>query len=231
MIKAIKKLCCKTNSVFSHSANDIWDAERVVHTILTIGVGNFRNNRKYALPLSEDDTTSKSSKEYYYLRLLSALRTFKGELGWDKFTDDELISHMVSENFSESKKKQVLELLDDLGPHSKNKIATVDIFNIWGRNDMIKMLLEFIYSARAFNEVWSKYIEFSASGSVIYDFVRNSSVKNLNEPLEKAFSIICLLLGDDYDNPISTSELKRHYDYPENSDKQLGEMSYDEEYS
>lgn len=231
MIEAIKRLFRKTYSVFPNSEDDIWDVERVVNTMLTIGVGNVRDNRKYLLPLREKVSYQKSCKDYKYLRLLSALRAFKGGLGWDKFTDDELISHMVSENFSDCKKNQVLELLGELSNHSQNNIATKDVFDIFERVHMIELLLDFIYSARTFNEVWSNLSEFSPGGSLIYDFMKNSSIKNLSEPLEKAFSIICLLLGDDYDNTIPTSELKKHYDYPNISDKQLEEMSYDEEFS
>lgn len=53
----------------------------------------------------------------------------------------------------------------------------------------------------------------------------------MNGPLEKAFSMICLLLGDDYDNPISTTELKKNYGYPEISEEKLGDMWYEEQFS
>lgn len=210
---------------------DVWDVNRIVHTMLNIGVVNRHKRHDSILPLRAKEMNCYCSEDYFYLQLLSALKAFKGNLEWEMCDDDQLITHMISERFSDDKKTCFLELLGELNPQTQHTINTKEVFNVFERGDMIKMLMEFIYAARTFEQAWNGYMEFSLGGRVIWSFLNRSSFKYMNDPLEKAFSMICLLLGDDYDNPIPTSELRQCFGYPDISNEDLGEMWYEYKYS
>lgn len=230
MFKYIKKLFGKPVEA-TKNEKEVWDVVSVVHTMLTIGVGDQHKKHEYILPLRAKDTEYKCSEDYFYLQLLSALKAFKGEMEWENYDDDQLVAYMISESFSDDKKARFLDLLGELSSSTQYTINHNDVFHACERADMIKMLLEFIYAARTFNNAWNGYLAFGYGASVIWSFLNKSSFKYMNDPLERAFDMICLLLGDDYDNPIPTSELKKKFGYPNISNKDLGELWYEERYS
>lgn len=210
---------------------DVWNVEKIVRMMLNIELGSRHKRRDSILPLRAKDIKYHYSEEYFYRQLLSALKAFKGDMEWETYDDAQLITHMVSERFSDDKKARFIELLGELNSATRYAINTKEVFDPFGRVDMIKMLLDFIYAARTFEKAWNKYMAFSLAGSVIWSFLAHSSLKYMNGPLEKAFNMICLLLGDDYDIPIPTSELKKRFGYPNISNKDLGEMWEEEKYS
>lgn len=234
MLAFIKKifLKCRKEKTFQKdiAEDDVGTVKRVVRTMLNIHIGDPFHKNEYILPFKEKHENCNNSEDYIYLRLISALRAFKGEKDWEKYNSFSFIHAMISENISEEKKKQFMDIIGELSPRTQTAIQEHDIFGHFERMGMVQMLLGFIYSAERFDCAWTRYSSFDIGGSLIYSFMKNSSIKYMSGPVEQAFTMICLLLGDDYDTPISTKELCNEYSYPTISNKKLGDMAYEEEY-
>lgn len=217
------------------SKNDVWDAKRVVYTLFRCIKCNSSNHYEIEIPRENEvnrNTEIKTSRYYLYNQLISALEAFRKNIDWRTVTEKEFLNCMVDEKFSEDKKNKVIDLLGNLSSINQRKLSKETVFDYWGRVDMIKMLVEFVSKANEFNQVaWGNYYSFSPAGSIICEYTSKTSSVFITKSIEDAISIIGLLLGDAYDEPIPTSFLIRSKKYPIISEKKLNELVYEENYS
>lgn len=216
------------------SEEDVWDAKRVVCILLRCVKCNSSSQYEIVIPKeygTQKNNETVTSGYYFYNQLISALGTFRDDIDWETINEKDFLNYMVDEKFSMNKKKKVIDLLGYLSSGNQRKLSECTVLDLHSRIEMIKMLIKYVNATNEYARiVWDSYYSFSPAESIIYEYTKKSEV-SIMQSVETAISIIELLLGDAYDEPIPTSYLISKKDYPTISDKKLNELIYEESYS
>lgn len=231
----IPKKLEKLHQYMTTDSHDVWDAARLVDTL--VACLTYRNMGTPVLPLERPMYTLDrgDSTAIHFRRLLSALDGFNAPVESPSklnYNLEALLSIMVDNSFSENLKEEVMKLLEDVSLVDVVKEQQYEIFSLSQRIKMVQCLLYYMYRAEDFMAMWRGVYCCPVSESIAMGYTTRVTNPNIDEAVSKVKNLICLLLGDRYQNvKISTRKLIRKYNYPTMGNQELGSMEYDEMYS
>ena len=160
------------------------------------------------------------ARAIFHRRFEAILRAYNPECS-TILMDDFVFGRMVDENCSEEKLKEIKEITGiDLSENSEEPYLT----DYPRRISMFHSLLKYRVQVEEIRKVFSGVMECSIGFNDGIKHSENVNKEILSLVADKVDRVICLLLGDKYDEPVSLSDLISLYGYPSISAQKIRQM-------
>lgn len=195
-----------------------WDAERLIDALTDVSIVE---GGQLCIHTIDDNSNP---------QWIKIQRIYSVMLAYDKYASDSIgskiyitPSYLMSATLSPYKKMQIETLLNDMAPCDE----ALEIAKNQSFKHLFAALLVLYVSLKTASNPFSGVLECSHEVHKQLHTVQTLIDINLVPLEEKIKKLLALLMGDDYDNPISVKDLINQFDYPNISDDTIRQMEID----